>query len=160
MASLGDFSAALAELDPDAEKDTFTFFGEEFEVAGPIPTMLAMQLGASATGKISEAEGLAAMWESLRCSLTVPAHTGEDGTEVPENDSAFTRFYQTAVAKRADPPTLMRLVFKLFEVQGGRPTQAAPDFSPGPQSTSPSSRSLSTHPEYAHLRPVSEVLAG
>lgn len=155
MASLGEFGAALRELDDSAERDTFSFFGEEFTVSGEIPPMLMLQLGASATGKIEETEGLAAMWEALRCSLTVPARgdEAEDGKE-------FGRFYRTAVAKNADLETIMQLTFKLFEAQAGRPTRTASDSSGGPSSTSPSSKSSSSHPALAHLRPVSEALAG
>jgi hypothetical protein len=107
--------------------------------------MLMLQLGAAASGKIDESEGLAAMWEALRCSL------GAD---------AFAQFYKAAVAKRADLEGLMRLTFRLFEAQDGRPTEAVPGSQPGPPTTSPSSSDSSTHPALAHLRPVSEILAG
>ena len=145
MASLGDFGAALRELDPNREKDTFTYFGETFVVEGDIPAMLMLQLGAAVSGKVEESEGTAAMWEALRCSL------GNDG---------FARLYKLAVDKRESLDGIMRLVFRLFEVQGGRPTEQAPDSSAGLPGTSPSSRPSSSHPGLAHLRPVSEVLAG
>lgn len=160
MATLGEFGAALAELDPDAERDDFTFFGEVFAVVGVMPSMLQVQLGAAATGKIDDAEGLAAMWEALRCSLTTPARTGDDGKQVAEDESAFNRFYKLAVAKRADLDSLMTLTFKLFEVQNGRPTAAQLASSDGPRTTSPSSRSSHSDPALRNLRPVSEVLAG
>ena len=155
MADLGDFEAAVREVDPAAEQDTFRFCGEHFTVAGEIPPMLMMQLGAAATGKIDEAEGFAAMWEALRCSLTVP----EQG-DTPADKTPFDRLYKLAVSQGVDLQVVMRLVFKLFEAQGGRPTKRALDSSPGASSTSPSTSPSSTHPALAHLRPVSEVLAG
>lgn len=184
MARLGEFGAALRELDPATERDTFQFFGEEFAVTGDIPPMLMLQLGASATGKIDEAEGMAAMWEALRCSLTEPGRLNPEGTELLEDSSAFNRLYKLAVTRRADMDGLLKLVFALFEVQGGRPTVAAPDSSGGPLTTSPSSSASSSatpvspftsvpqvtipgpqgrpgeHPALAHLRPVSELLTG
>lgn len=144
MSDLGAFGAALKEFDRSAEPDTFTFFGERFEVIGEIPPMLMLQLGASATGKIGESEGLAAMWEAMRTSL---------------GDESFARLYKLAVEMRADLDSLMRLVFALFEGQAGRPTEAASDSQPGPPTTSKSSSGSSTHQAaLAHMRPVSEVM--
>ncbi len=155
MASLGEFGAALRELDEDRERDTFTFCGDEFTVEGEIPSMLMLQLGASATGKIEESEGLAAMWGALRCSLTTPANGDK-----AEDDAGFKRFYKTALDRQAEIETIMQLTFKLFEAQAGRPTKVASDSSGGPRVASQSSSRSSSHPALAHLRPVSEVLAG
>lgn len=163
MSHLGSFGAAVRELDP-ASLDTFEFFGEEFTVTGVIPSMLMLQLGASATGKIEEAEGLAAVWEAMRCSLTTPEKqvTGNDGvTTVPADGSEFSRFYKLAVAHCCELEDLMRLTNALFEAQSGRPTEGPQGSLPGPSSTSPSSStSSSTHPALAHLRPVGQVLDG
>lgn len=160
MAHLGSFGAAVRELDPDAEKDTFDFCGEKFEVVGTIPPMLMLQLGAASSGKIEDAEGLAAMWEAMRCSLTAPERE-EDGKTVPADETQFQKLYKAAVSKRVSVEDLMQLTFALFEGQAGRPTGEPQGSSPGPSSTSPSSStSSSTHPALAHLRPVSEVLAG
>lgn len=157
--NLGEYGAAMRELDPEAACDTFTFFGEEYQVVGGIPAMLMLQLGAASSGKIEESEALAAIWEALRLSLDEPDREVAPGQPKPVKQ--FGRLYKAAVAKRCELEPLMRLAFALFEAQDeSRPTEAAPDSGPGPLSTSPSSRSLSSHPEYAHLRPVSEVLAG
>lgn len=155
MAFLGDFGAALKELDPSQEKDTFAFFGEKFEITAQLPPMLVFQLGATMTGKVDETEGMAAMWEALRVSL---------------GDSGFSRFYKLAVAKKADEQSLMELVMSIFEATGGeRPTVQVPDLPVGQSPISPSSStSVSTPPDSGeprdlsipHLRPVSEVLAG
>jgi len=142
--NLGDFGAAMRELDRSTDRDTFTFLGETFTVASDIPPMLMLQLGASATGKIDDSEGLAAMWQALAISLTVPEHTGPDGKVVPEDTSHFNRFYK--IGLRADLDSIMTLVFALFQAQDGRPTVAAPASSGGLPPTSPSSSSSSSPP--------------
>jgi hypothetical protein len=168
MARLGEFGAAVKEF--KGEQDEFGFFDQNFTVTGSIPPMLMLQLAASATGKIDEAEGMAAMWEALRCSLTVPAYKrpAHDDEEPDENgevevDADPTRFndlYKLAVEKRCDIEALMRLVFALFEAQSGRPTQRPSDSSDGPSPTSQSSSNSSTHPALSHLRPVDDVIKG
>ena len=157
MAYLGDFGAAIKELDPNAEKDTFGFFGEKFEVVDELPPMLIFQLAASMTGKVEETEGMGAMWAALNVAL------GEEG---------FARFYKLAVAKRADIQSLMQVVMELFQASGGeRPTVQVSDSPTGPSTTSPSSNTSSSVPpafggdeprdlSIPHLVPVSQVLAG
>jgi hypothetical protein len=156
---LGEFGAAQKEL--SGETDDFVFFGETFEVVGQIPAVLMLQLSAAMTGKIDEDEGYAAMWEALRCSLTKPEHVDDQGEKVPEDGSQFTRLYKLGVEKNCDVESLMRLVFALFEAQGGRPTQQASGSSPGPVTTSPSSNDSST-PEapLSHLRSVDSLIRG
>ena len=166
MARLGEFGAAQKEY--TGERDQFGFFGEEFTVTGSIPPMLMLQLAASATGKIEEAEGMAAMWEALRTSLTAPevvrpAHDDETPDEngnitVPENGDQFNRLYRIAVEKKCEIEPLMRLVFALFEAQGGRPTQPVSASSPGLSPTSPSSSDSATHPALRHLTPVDSLV--
>ncbi|WP_326564557.1 hypothetical protein [Micromonospora peucetia] len=160
MANLGSFGAAVREADPRAEKDTFEFCGEQFEVKGKLPPMLMVQLGAATTGKIDEQEGLGAIWEAMRCSLTEPERQ-VDGETIPADPAAFLRFYRLAVERCVELDDLIALAMALFEAQAGRPTAQRPDSQPGslPTSTS-SSGSSSTHPALAHLRPVSQVLAG
>lgn len=164
MAFLGDFGAAVKELDPTTEKDSFGFFGEKFEIVEELPAVLILQVGAFMTGKVEETEGLGAMWTALEISL---------GTD------DFARFYKLAVSKRADVQSLMELVMSIFQAVGGeRPTVQVPDSPGGESPTSPnSSTSSSTHlvsgevvssvqdePErdmsVPHLVPVSRVLAG
>ncbi len=144
MGHLGSFAAAKRELSR-TEHDTFDFGGETFKVTGDIPAMLMLQLAASTTGKIGEAEGLASMWEALRCCL---------------GDEGFNKLYRLAVDWNADLEDVMKLVFALFEAQGGRPTGAASDSPPGPSSTSQSANISSITPGHPPLRPISEVLAG
>lgn len=158
---LGSFGAALREINPDADADTFDYFGETFTVHGFLPPILMMQLGAAVTGASTEAEGMAAMWEAMRCALTKPARAGEDGTETPEDDEQFQRFRHLAVVNRDQLDSLMRLTYAVYGQQAGRPTGQRSSSSAGPLPASTSSRSSSSaHPALAHLRPVSEVLAG
>jgi hypothetical protein len=160
MASLGDFDAAVREIDHGAERDTFRFGGVEFTVVGNIPAVLMLQLGAAAGSGVEESEGMAAIWEALRRSLTKPASVDEDGKDISEDGQEFQRFFKLAVDRETGLDELMKLTFKLFEAQSGRPTVQAPASSDGPPSTSPSSSVSSSHPGLAHLRPVSEVLTG
>lgn len=140
----------MRELDPDAEKDTFDFFGEAFTVEGVIPPVVMMQLGAAFTGKIDSHEGNAAMWMAMSSALTKP------GKE--PDDSQFDRWYKLAAKNRTDMISLIKLVTALFEAQAGRPTGELPDSTAGQLETSPSSNgSSSTPPGY---RPIADVLAG
>ncbi len=148
MTHLGSFGAAVKELDPTAERDSFEFFGERFEVVGVIPPMLMLQLGAAATGKIDDQEGLAALWEAMRLSL-----------DADEDSKEFDRLYKLAVKNRCDLEDLMKLAMALFEAQAGRPTGEPRGSSAGPSTTSPSSSaSSSVHPAFAHLKPVNELV--
>lgn len=160
---LGDFGAAVAELDPNTEKDSFTFFGETFEVVDELPAVLILQIGAFMTGKVEETEGLGAMWSALEVSL------GADG---------FAKFYKLALTKRATIESLMELVMSIFQaVDGDRPTVQVPDSPVGVSPTSPSSSTSASTPPVSgevvqgevlqerdpsvpHLVPVSRVLAG
>ena len=165
---IGEFGAAKREL--AGERDDFVFCGEVFVIHQQMPAVLMLQLGASATGKIDETEGFAAIWEAMRISLTVPSFKrqppanevpGDDGlVEVPENSEQFNRWYKLAVSTGQELEPLMRLVMALFEAQSGRPTGQALDSSAGPSTTSPSSSVSSTRAApsaLAHLRPVGDM---
>ncbi|MDH6460114.1 hypothetical protein M2302_000265 [Micromonospora sp. A200] len=156
MGHLGSFGAALRELDPGADRDTFDFFGESFTVEGVMPPIQLFQLSAAILGGERGTSGMAAMWGAFRAALTKPA---EDGKR--QDDSQFDRFYRLAVLRKCDTDSLMDLAFNLFEAQTGRPTVEPRGSSAGQSTTSPSaSTSSSTHPALAHLRPVEAVLAG
>lgn len=162
MRHLGSFGAAVKEADPNAERDTFDFFGEKFTVHGIIPPVLMLQLGAAASGKIEESEGYAAMWEALRCSLTQPEREEADELgelkKIPEDGSQFDRFYKLAVSKRDDIEDLMKLAFALFEAQAGRPTGEQSTSSVGPLTTSPSSNaSSSTRPALPGYTRIADI---
>lgn len=155
MAKIGSFGAAVREYDPDGTRDTFDFFDREFTVHGVIPPMLMLQLGAAVTGKISEAEGDAAMWEALRCALTKP------GDDSRADDSQFDHFYRLAVDRRCTTAELVKLVFALIGAQADLPTEQLPTSQDGQLPTSQSSNSpASDTPDSPVFRPVDEVLAG
>lgn len=164
MSHLGSFGAAAKELDPNAEKDDFTFFDEKFFVVGTVPQMLMLQLGAALTGKIDDQEGLGAMWEAMRTALTVPEReTVENGAvrKLPEDDEQFRRFYRLAVQQKCEIEELLKLASALMEAQSGRPTGEPHGSSPGPTSTSPNvNTSSSTHPALQGMTPVSQLVHG
>jgi hypothetical protein len=176
MAHLGDFGAALQELDPSAEKDSFSFFGEKFEVVNELPAVLVIQLGAFMTGKLNETEGMVAMWEALRISLDgddLPEWTGEGPDTRPAPVRQFNQFYKLALDKRASVQSLTELLMSIFQAVGGeRPTVQVPDLPAGQPATSPSSSTSASTPPVSgevledrdpsvpHLVPVGRVLAG
>lgn len=164
MAHLGSFGAALRELNPSAEHDTFEFFGETFTVEAVLPPMLMFQLGAGLTGKVEETEAMGAMWEAWRTCLTKPEHEdakpGGGVRTVPADESQFVKFYRLAVEKRADTESLLQVVMALYQAQAGRPTEEPFGSSPGQSTTSPSSSTSSSPWAQRGLTPVAEVLAG
>lgn len=129
MADLGAFGAAIKELDPNAEKDTFTYFGEKFEIVAALPPLLMYQLAASITGKVEETDGMTALWQAYRITL------GEDG---------FNRFYKLAVDRMDSNESLMTVAMTIYENDAGRPTVQPSVSSDGLSSTSPSSSPSST----------------
>lgn len=157
MAHLGDFGAAVKALDPNQEKDTFTYFGESFEIVDALPPMLVFQLAAAMTGKVDETEGMAALWELFRIAL------GDDG---------FNRLYKLAVNKRDSTEDLMQVAMSIYQNDAGRPTVQPSVSSDGPSntspSTSPSSTTTASEPMLElvgrdgldDLVPVSRILAG
>jgi hypothetical protein len=151
VAHLGDFAAAKREFDPTAERDTFTFCGEEFEVESALPGILTFELGAAVTGKMAEESAVGAMYEALYVSL---------------GDEGYRRFRALAVENRVEIDDLLRVVFSALGQVTGRPTVQPADSSAGLQNTSPSSStSASTSPDsqdrsVPHLVPVAEILAG
>jgi hypothetical protein len=153
MASIGSFGAAVRQLDPDAPRDTFDFFGETFTVHDIIPPMLMLQLGAAMTGKVGEVEGNGAMWEALRCSLTAPARDGERA-----DDSQFDRFYRLAVDKQCATDELIKLVLALIGAQADLPTERQPTSPDGRPPISESSNSSSS--DTPGLVSVEDRLAG
>lgn len=156
MAKLGSFGAAIREFDPDGERDTFEFFGQEFTITGVIPPMLMLQLGAALAGKLGTMEANAAVWQALRSALSSP---GED--DEPENRKQFNRFYLLAVERKADFDGLIRLVWEMVGAQSGRPTEQQPTSPDGPLPTStPSNSPASDSPGSGRSRPVDEVLGG
>jgi hypothetical protein len=166
---LGEFAAAQREL--SGEKDDFVFCGETFVIERPMPPMLMIHLGAAvAGGSVDEMEGMAALYEALRTSLTKPAwkrppqgeeKPGPDGlVEVPADDAPFRRLYKLAVDNGVELEPLIRMVMALFEAQSGRPTQPVSASSPGRTPTLPSSSVSVTPAAPSHLRSVDDLIRG
>lgn len=157
---LGSFGAAMRELDPQAEKDTFDYFGATFTVHANIPPVTMWDLAAAVTGNVGDIEGMAAAREAMRYALTKPERKDGDET-IPADDAEFERWHALAASKRDSNAGLIKLALALFEVQSGRPTVQRSDSSDGPLPTSTNSNApASTHPDLQGFRPVGEVLAG
>jgi hypothetical protein len=158
---LGSFGAAIRELDPGSERDTFDFFGETFTVEGVIPSILALQLGAALAGKIAEVDGNAAIWQALRCALSKPVPQDADAATRSQAEDQFDRWYMLAIERRCDLDELLKLALTLHGAQAGRPTVQRPTSSDGSLPTStPSNSPASDTPASPDLRPVDEALAG
>lgn len=138
MAKLGSFGAAVRELDPDSERDTFDFFGETFTVHGTIPAMLMLRLGAFMSGELGMIESNAVVYKALRHALTVPA---DPAAKTRADSSQFDRFEDLALAKECDFDELIKLAFALVGILIDFPTEQPPASADGPLQTSASSNS-------------------
>jgi hypothetical protein len=158
---LGSYGAAVREFDPNGERDTFEFFGQEFTVEGVIPPMLMVHLGAAMAGKAGDMEGNAAFWQALRCALTKPERQGPDGETTPEDSSQFELFYRLAVARKTEMDDLLGLVFAMVGAQAGKATEQPPTSAPGPLPASTSSNSSASDiQDSSDLKSVEDRLAG
>jgi hypothetical protein len=158
MAKLGSFGAAVREIDPDDERDTFDFFGETFTVHGVIPPMLMLRLGAFMAGELGAIESNAVVYKALRHALTVPANPA---TNTRADSSQFDRFEELALAKMCDFDELVKLSFALVGIQIAFPTEQLPTSQDGQPATSESSNSsASDTPDSHRLVSVDEALAG
>jgi hypothetical protein len=140
MASLGSFGAAIRELDPDAERDTFDFYDETFTVCGIVPAIVELTLTASLAGKVSGVASDAALFETLRFALTVPERK-QDGKTIRADDAEWQRFYQIAVRVCADSDVLTALAYNILGWQVGRPTEQRSTSESGSLPTSTNSSS-------------------
>lgn len=154
--NLGEFGAALRELEGD-QRDTFTFFGEKFEMVADVPAIVEMKLAAGLNGALPEEDAIAAMWQALSIALDEDREPAEGE---PDPVRQFARFEALALEKRADLESLMKLVFKLCAAPTARPTVRPSGSGGGPSSTSPSSSPSSSHPALAHLTPIEDLLDG
>lgn len=123
MPNLGDFTAAMAEADP--EPSTFTLHGEVFALQ-PTLTAYAFLRFSRLAGEvdITDEEQLGAV------NMIVIFDTLQDAI-VPED---WDRFEQTIKKHRVEISTLIQLAAAIQEAATGRPT-GAPSGSPGGAST-------------------------
>jgi hypothetical protein len=161
VASLGSFSAAAREYDPDAaEQDTFDFCGETFTVHGEIPAMVELTITAALAGKATGMDGDGAMYEALQIALTVPEHQA-DGKKVPADAAQWERFNRLAIQNDVPSETLTAIALSIVGAQVGRPTKQRPGSSPGPLPTSTSSSSsVSATPDSPPSSPAAAGSAG
>lgn len=138
MAKLGSFGAAIRELDPTEDRDTFDFFGETFTVHGTIPAILMMRLGAFMAGELGYIDSNAAVYKALHCALTVPA---DPDSKTRADSSQFDKFEGLALAKKCDYDELIKLVFALVGIQIDFPTEQQPTSADGPLPTGEKSNS-------------------
>jgi len=138
MAKLGSFGAAVRELDPDSDRDTFDFFGETFTVHGVIPAMLMLRLGAFMAGELGAIESNAVVFKALRHALTIPA---DPASKTPADSSQFDKFEDLALAKRCDFDELIKLSFALVGILIDFPTEQPPTSADGPLPTGETSSS-------------------
>jgi hypothetical protein len=156
VTDLGAFGAALRELDSD-ERDHFTFFGERFELVADVPAIVEMKLAAGLNGSLPEEDAVAAMWEALQIALDEDREPVEGQ---PPPLLQFDRFERIAREKRADLPSVMKLVFKICSAPTGRPTARPSAAGGGPPATSPSSSPSPSLQALPGMRPVSDILDG
>lgn len=158
MAKLGSFGAAARELDPDAERDTFDFFGQEFTVVGVMPAMVVLRLGALLAGELNDIEANAVTYQALKYILTKP---GDPATKTRPDSSQFDRFEDLATERMCDTNELIRLLYSVLGYQISFPTEQPPTSPDGPLPTGESlSSSASGTPDSPRLVSVDEVLAG
>lgn len=161
MTSLGSFGAAMREAEPEAvEPVTFEFFGEQFEAAGEIPAILALQVGAAQAGKVGGPDLTATVWQVLRRALSKPG-PAEDGSPGPADYAEFNRFYLLALERNCSIDELFRLSWALMGFQAGKadePQDTSPPLSP--PTGQGSSESASPSPDSPRLVSVDEVLGG
>jgi hypothetical protein len=158
VAKLGSFGAAVREIDPDSERDTFDFFDREFTVHAAIPPMLVLQLGAMMAGELGIIDSNAVVYKALRHALTVP---GDDAAETLPDTSQFDLFEHLATKRRCSNDELIRLVYSLLGIQIAFPTEPQPTSPDGlPETGESSNSSASDTPDSRRLVSVDEVLAG
>ncbi len=157
MAKLGSFGAAIREIEPDAEHDTFDYFGEEFRVVGVVPNVVSLKICAAMAGRLSGIDQDAALYEALQYALTAPA-AEPDGR--PDR-SQWRRFYAVAAEHRGHGDELVSLVLSILGAQSGFPTAPQSTSEDGSSAIGESSNSsASDSRDSSHLVPVATLLGG
>jgi len=126
---IGEFEAAVKAVDPDAEPDTFTLNGEEFEIADS-PNIIAL-------GRFAKAARAGANTEDMESLATLIETVGSCVIAEDEN-----RFLDCASRHRVDPELMLKIVGAVLEAQSGRPTVAPSDSQAGSSTPGVSSRAL------------------
>lgn len=133
MAKLGSFGAAMRELDPESERDTFEFFGETFTVEGVVPSLLYMKVCAGLAGELGGIESDATLYEMLKHALTAPG-------DKPDR-TQWERFYALALERKDTADDLVSLALAIIGFEAGKDRGPSPTSADGSSSDSPSSSS-------------------
>lgn len=135
---LGSFGAAVRELEPEAERNTFDLFGREFTVHGVIPPMLMLRLGAMMAGELGAIDSNAVLYKALYHALTIP---GDKAANIRPDDSQFEEFEELATDRMCTVDELIRLVYSMVGIEIAFPTEPQPTSPDGLPTTSDSSKS-------------------
>jgi hypothetical protein len=142
--------------------DYVEMLGRKFRIANRIGLMPLMRFAMLSKQGVQadDVEGLAAMYALIRdCIDTTrpqvqatdpetgqPAVDPETGQPVMEDagPSEWDRFEAHAIDAKADENDLLKVVQDVIQVLSARPTRRPSDSSAGPQTTSPSSKAISS----------------
>lgn len=131
---IGEFEAAVKEVDPDREPDTFKLEGHTFTVSDE-PNLIALGMfarEARAGVDSNDMEGLAVLIDTI-ASLVIP-----------EDEE---RFLSLAARRRVQPDLLLKIMNAVMEAQAGRPIEPSSDSSDGRSPIGVSSKVLSSSVE-------------
>lgn len=130
MGNLGDFKAAVREVDPDREPEYFILEGERFELAEGVSALPLMELAGSAGPDKSNAEAAVTVLRFLEAIL-------KDGDE-------WQRFRATCQKHRVSADVLSDITSAITEALSGRPTSRLSDSPSGAPPISHISREASS----------------
>jgi hypothetical protein len=160
VANLGEFGRAVVEH--TGEPDTFTFYGERFEVPArlsPLPMMqfawrtkLHQQADEQSKDRVSRCQGTldrapAGPARDLAATELAAAELADNEVQINlmaamyefmrgclPNEAMWQRFQQTAMVNGAAADELMEICSSIFAAVSGRPTSRPSDSSDGPSS--------------------------
>lgn len=148
MASVGDFTPTET-TDPDADPDTFEFFGETFDVPANVGSFALLRYGSLMKGAQAQetrggtmkrrAAGNPLMLEAANRELALAelsAHAAiYELLKASLGDGQLERFGEIADANGTTFNGLMEVAGDITEVIAGRPTRRSSDSSDGPSTT-------------------------
>ncbi len=136
--------------------DHVELHGERFRLASSIGMMPLMRFAQASKAGLGgdDMEGLAALYSLLRDTIDctrpqveVADPTTGEPTTVDGGPSEWDRFEAHATETKADAEELIGVVHRAIEVISARPTKRPGDSSAGPQTTSASSKAISSTTE-------------
>ncbi len=175
---VGDFTPTQT-TDPEAEPDTFTYFGEQFDIPATVGAGSLLQF----TYYIKMADGQAKRGDAaLRKALTEEAKMRANVEKVEAElnatsavykllasclgESQMDRLLRAVDANGVQPEGLMELCNNIQEAVAARPTRRSADSSAGPSTNGSGSTDAGSGPTETPLdlsprdRQVAQILAG